>query len=89
MTFKQALRELDIEDYSERIKASNRTKDYVTIAENLRYPEWFRKWFEATVKLAEEKWDHPDDVFQNILRLLKEGGDPDKNKSRFMTISVP
>ncbi len=80
MTFGEALKKLNIEEYSERIFNSNshgelfHLQDYLALAESLKESdaEWFRPWFVATVELAEKHWSRPSSVFQHIPRLLHE-----------------
>jgi len=78
MDFKSALGKLNIEDYGERIFHSNshgellHLADYANIVDMFDDVSWFREWFEATVKSAEEKWERPESVFQHIPRILKE-----------------
>lgn len=78
MTFNEALKKLNIEDYSERIINSNshgelfHLRDYFFLAEKLENPEWFREWFIQIIKLAEEKWERPESVFQHIVKILTE-----------------
>lgn len=79
MTFKEALKILNIEDYSERIFHSNShgelffLQDYIEIAEAIKdNPAWFRDWFVKVVKTAEEQWKRPESVFQHIPRIMSE-----------------
>ena len=79
MDFHAALKELNIEDYGERIFHSNshgelfHLFDYVTIAEYFKGDtEWFRDWFIEIDKFAKEHWDRPESVYQHIIRILKE-----------------
>jgi hypothetical protein len=78
MNFKDAIKKLNIEDYGERIFNSNsrgelfHLKDYILIAETIEDTSWFREWFIAIVKEAEEKWERPESIFQHILKLLTE-----------------
>ena len=82
MTFQEALRHLNIEDYGERIFRSNshgelfHLLDYINIARaqidtQVTFSD-FRPWFEATVRMAEENWQRPESVFQHIPKLLTE-----------------
>lgn len=80
MTVEEALQKLNIEDYANRIFSSNshgelfHLYDYILIATVFKGLdlEWFRPWFEATVKAAEEQWQRPESVFQHIPKLLAE-----------------
>lgn len=78
MTFKEALKKLDIEDYEERIFNSNshgelfHIFDYIAIAESLTDASWFRAWFVIIVAAAEKNWKRPESVFQHVLRVLEE-----------------
>ena len=81
MTFKEALKKLDIEDYAERIFNSSSTGelyflyDYIYLAELLGevggLPE-FRSWFEGVVKYAEQNWKRPESIFQHILKVIRD-----------------
>ena len=78
MTFEEALKTLNIEDYGERILNSNshgeliHIADYFVLAEALGDAEWFREWFEDVVKRAEKSLTRPETIFQHILRCLKD-----------------
>lgn len=78
MTFKQALKKLNIEDYGERIFQSNshgelfHLQDYILIASLEGDLSWFRDWFVWIVNFAEQNWQRPDSIFQHIPRALKE-----------------
>ena len=78
MTFKEALEILDVEDYGERIFNSNshgeliHLMDYCFLAESFDDDGWFREWFVAAVKWAEETWNRPESIFQHIPRCLKD-----------------
>ena len=80
MTFEEALKKLDIEDYSTRIFNSNshgelfHLMDYIAIAQ-IKDTSWFRDWFVHVVKFAEKNWERPDSVFQHIPRILQEGNE--------------
>ncbi len=77
MNFKEALKKLDIEDYSKKIFSSSSTgelfhlEQYIVIAEDLKNEDgWFRDWFEGVIKFAEDKWGRPDSVYQHVLTIL-------------------
>ena len=79
MTFGEALKILNIEDYSNRIvKSSSRGElfhlaDYIGIAILIKdNPVWFRHWFEEIVKVAEKKWERPESIFQHIPAVLTQ-----------------
>ena len=81
MTFKEALKILDIEEYEERIFHSNshgelfHLLDYIIMAKIYQKMEdktWFRPWFIGLVKYAEEHWKRPESVFQHIIKGLLE-----------------
>lgn len=81
MTFQQALKILNIEDYSERIYNSNshgelfHLYDYIILAKEIKkQPNAtdFRKWFEEVVKYAEQHWRRPESVFQHILKIISQ-----------------
>lgn len=77
MTLKEALKILNIEEYEERIFNSNshgelfHLAQYIEIAEIFKDDaEWFRDWFVAVVKFAEENWNRPESIFQHIAQVL-------------------
>ena len=76
MTFNEALKKLNIEDYGERIFNSNshgelsHCMDYISLAQ-MDDVSWFRTWFEATVKWAKNKWSRPESIFQHMPRCLQ------------------
>ena len=78
MNYNEALKILGIEKYAERIFHSNshgelfHLQQYFTLAETLGETDWFKNWFEAIVKQAEEKWERPESVFQHISKILVE-----------------
>lgn len=78
MTFKEALKILNIEDYGQRIFNSNshgelmHLQDYIVIASVKSDLSWFRPWFEVVVMWAEKTWDRPESVFQHVLKILLE-----------------
>lgn len=78
MTFGEALKKLNIEDYGERIFNSNshgelfHLCDYINLAEMVEDVNWFRPWFVAKVKQAEQEWNRPESIFQHLPRLLEE-----------------
>jgi hypothetical protein len=80
MTFDQALKKLNIEDYKERIFNSNshgelfHIQDYIFMAENI-LPEnekYFRFYFEKIVKWAEETWNRPESIYQHMLKQFQQ-----------------
>jgi hypothetical protein len=79
MTFKEALKILDIEDYAERIYNSNshgelfHLAQYFSLAKTFKdEAKWFRDWFIKTVEFAEKNWQRPESVFQHIEKILVE-----------------
>ena len=73
MTFKKAVKRLDIEDYEERIFKSNshgelfHLLDYIVFAKTIKGDaSWFRPLFIACVKYAEKNWKRPESCFQHI-----------------------
>ena len=78
MTFGEALKKLNIDDYGERIFNSNshgelfHLLDYITIAESVSDASWFREWFIVMVEFAEANWKRPESVFQHMPRMLQE-----------------
>lgn len=71
MTFKEALKKLNIEDYGDRIFHSNshgelfHCRDYILLAQ-WDDVSWFRDWFERVVKFTEDNWERPESIFQHI-----------------------
>lgn len=78
MTFGEALKKLNIEDFGERIFNSNshgelfHLRDYIWLAQLDKNMEWFREWFVSVVKWAEENWERPESIFQHIPKCLEE-----------------
>lgn len=78
MTFEEALKNLGIEEYADRIFHSNshgelfHLLDYILIAEHFTDKQFFRWWFKEIIKLAEQQWKRPESVFQHIPQLLEE-----------------
>jgi hypothetical protein len=80
ITFKEALKILDIEDYEERIFGSNsrgelyHLQDYINLAKFFKdYPTAvpvFKKHFEETVEDAYKNWERPQSVFQHLKEML-------------------
>ena len=78
MTFKEALKILDIEDYANRIYNSNSHGELYHIQQYFHLAKFdykdigicFRTEFEEIVKYAEENWNRPESVFQHILDCL-------------------
>lgn len=81
MTFNEALKKLNIEDYGDRIFNSNshgelfHCWDYITIAEHFTDVSWFRPWFVRLVERAEKEWKRPESIFQHIPKALQESID--------------
>ena len=76
MSFKEALKILNIEEYGDRIFRSNshgelfHCMDYILLAGTLKEDAgWFRSWFEAVIEWAEKNWDRPESVFQHIIKI--------------------
>lgn len=76
MTFKAALKRLNIEEYELRIFNSNshgelaHLVDYIEFAKRFDDVDWFREWFIDVVKQAEKKWERPESVFQHMRQIL-------------------
>ena len=79
-SFPEALKILNIEDYSERIWTSNSRGELghtfmyceiARVAKETGNTSWFRDWFEKTVEYAEKNWERPESVFQHIDKLLE------------------
>ncbi len=82
MTFKDALKKLNIEDYGERIFNSNshgelmHLYDYIGMATRIKDDaKWFRPMFLVVVEWAEKNWSSPESCFQHMPRLLREMGE--------------
>jgi len=82
ITFGEALKILNIEDYCDRITNSNShgelfyLSDYIGIAKLIKDDSsWFRPWFEKIVKFADVTWKRPESVFQHILVFLKQSAE--------------
>lgn len=79
MSFNEALKILNIEDYSDKIFNSNskgeltHLQQYISLAEILENnSSWFRPWFEETVNWTNENWERPESVYQHIVRILQD-----------------
>lgn len=79
-TFDEALKALNIEEYSERIFNSNsrgelfHMLDYINLANAFEgHEETFKPWFEQVVETAEKHWDRPESIFQHIVTILQQG----------------
>lgn len=80
MTFQEALKKLNIEDYAERIFNSNshgelfHLYDYIVIAESLSDDgaQRFRPLFLEVVAYAEKNWQRPESIFQHMVKLLSQ-----------------
>jgi len=78
MTFNQALKKLDIEDYGHAIWHRNshgelfHIADYIWLAEACGEPDWFREWFEDNVEMAKKHWERPESIYQHIREILVE-----------------
>ncbi len=73
MTFEEALKVLDIEDYKKQIFESNskgelfHLMDYVCLARGFQEnPKFFRKWFIEVVEATKKEWKRPESVYQHI-----------------------
>ncbi len=78
MTFEESLKNLGIEDYSDRIFHSNshgelfHLLDYILFAEIFTDKIFFKSMFCEIVRLAEANWKRPESVFQHMPRLIEE-----------------
>lgn len=81
MTFQEALKVLNIEDYGERIFNSNshgelfhlaQYSQIARILEELGEIHLFRDWFLRLIEAAESKWKRPESIFQHVLKLLAD-----------------
>jgi hypothetical protein len=78
MTFEEALKKLNIEDYREKIFNSNskgelfHLSDYIKIAEMPGDGSWFREFFQTQIEHTKENWDRPESVYQHMLEILNK-----------------
>jgi hypothetical protein len=77
MTFQEALKKLNIEDYADRIWNSNShgelffIQDYINMATSFKGDmAWFRPLFRICVYFAEQSWKRPESCFQHMPRLM-------------------
>lgn len=75
MSFLDALKKLDIEDYGERIWSSNSHGELLHIADYVDFARMndvsgFRKWFVGVVAWAEKEWERPESIFQHIPKIM-------------------
>lgn len=80
MTFKEALKILNIEEYQERIFNSNSSgelyhlQDYIGLANFFKdYPTavpYFKKYFEEAVEDAYKNWERPQSIFQHLKEIF-------------------
>lgn len=77
ISFNDALKILNIEEYGERIFNSNsrgelfHLQGYIILAKNIKDSPTaisiFKKYFEESVEDANENWQRPQSVFQHII----------------------
>jgi hypothetical protein len=79
ISFDEAIRQLDIEEYRDRIWHSNsrgelmHLQDYCIFASIFKdETKFFKSVFEYCVRFAEEKWSRPESCFQHMPRLIGE-----------------
>lgn len=78
MSFRDAVKRLNIEDYAERIWSSNshgelfHVMDYIHFATHIKDTSWFRPMFLVAVEYANKHWMRPESCFQHMPRLLRE-----------------
>ena len=81
MTFGEALKALNIEDFGERIFNSNshgelfhlvQYSHLVEILEKMGQLDEFRGWFLRLVEMAESEWDRPESIFQHVLEFFAD-----------------
>ena len=78
MTFDEAMKVLNIEDFSERTFNSNshgelfHIQEYIALAQVPGNKAWFRPWFLSIVEFAEKNWTRPESCFQHLARFLEE-----------------
>lgn len=99
MSFKNALKKLNIEDFGERIFHSNshgelvHLQDYIEMASIIKDDaKWFRPMFLLCVRFAEENWKRPESCFQHMPRMLQDFSEViliEKNKGTFTTQTQP
>jgi len=84
MTFNEALKKLNIEDFEDRIYHSNSHRelfhiyDYFQLATLSDDMTWFRPVFLQIVEQAEKHWNRPESVFQHILEILQDNFNKNK-----------
>lgn len=73
---KNALKTLGISRYEQRILNCNNNGDnfhlsqYFKLADVIGETGWFSDWFDETVRLAEDSWQNPENVFLHINKIL-------------------
>lgn len=82
MTFEEALKILNIEDYKDRIFNSNshgelfHLRQYYNLAmfflKDKNNATDFREWFIYVVKAAEKNWSRPESIFQHIEDVFRD-----------------
>ena len=78
MSFADAVKYLNIEDFADRIFLSNshgelmHLGDYIDFAAHIKDPSWFRLLFITCVEFAEKTWQHPEHCFQHMPRLMAD-----------------
>lgn len=78
LSFKEALKILNIEQYEKRIFNSNshgelfHLQQYIVLAKTLGKTNWFSDWFKIIVEEAGKNWKRPESVFQHIDRIFLE-----------------
>lgn len=83
MTFNEALKRLNIEDFRSRIWNSNshgelmHLLDYIQIASMGGDLSWFRPVFLFCVEFAEKTWKRPESCFQHMPALISSALAPE------------
>ena len=76
MSFHEALKILNIEEFEKRIFESNsrgelfHLADYIAFASIKGDKRWFRPRFLKMVKAVEKSWARPESVFQHLGRFM-------------------
>jgi len=78
MTFQDACKKLDIEDYADRIWRSNSYGElshlsyYIQLAESDEDLSWFRPLFLECVSFVHRTWKRPESVYQHMDKMIPD-----------------
>jgi hypothetical protein len=96
ISFKQALKKLNIEDYGERIFNSNSHGELMHLMDYIHFAtvlddegvKWFRPMFVVCVEWAEKNWQRPESCFQwmpKLMQQMAEAMKPDNDQAERLT----